>query len=97
VKLVWGFEQWAQKEEVKSAWERIQEREGLNKEFDPFRTKDKIREVFGTLDADVLGPWTRTETMDKSRKLGWHGHVQTDEAIRAVIDKMVELKVVPKI
>ncbi|RFU28096.1 hypothetical protein B7463_g8256, partial [Scytalidium lignicola] len=95
VKFVWGFEQWAQGEEVKSAWERIQEREGLNKEFNPFRP-DKIREVFGTLDADVLGPWTRTMSMDKSRKLGWHGHVQTDEAIKGVIDKMVELKMVPR-
>lgn len=96
VKIVWGFEQWAQKDEVKSAWEKIQEREGLNKEFDPFGSPDKIREVFGTLDADVLGPWTRTESMDKSRKLGWHGHVQSDEGIKSVIDKLAELKMVPK-
>ncbi len=37
----------------------------------------------------------RTQTMDKAKKLGWHGHVQTDEAIKQTIDKMAEMKMVP--
>jgi hypothetical protein len=35
--------------------------------------------------------------MDKAKKLGWRGHVQTDEGMRDTLEKMVELKMVPKL
>jgi hypothetical protein len=54
-------------------------------------------EVFATLDSELLGGWGRVQTMDKSKKLGWHGHVQTDEGIRDTVEKMVELKMVPRL
>ena len=34
--------------------------------------------------------------MDKAKKLGWRGHVQTDEGIRDIIERMVEIKIVPR-
>jgi hypothetical protein len=91
-----SFEAWAQKPEVKGAWERIQEREGLRAELDPWRSKEKLMEVFATLDAELLGGWGRVQTMDKSKRLGWHGHVETDEGLRDTIERMVELNMVPK-
>lgn len=59
VKVRFSFEAWAQKSEVKTAWEKIQEREGLKKELDPWREKESLVNVFGTLDAEILGSWAR--------------------------------------
>lgn len=95
VYLTWSFGQWAKRPEVKKAWEEIQEKYGLRKELDPWRSWDKLAEVFGTLDSEVPGGWTRTQTMDKAKRLGWRGHVQTDEGIRDTIERMGELKMVP--
>ena len=36
-------------------------------------------------------------TMDKAKKLGWHGHVDTTEGIKDILEKMVEMKMVPKL
>ncbi|KAE8454187.1 hypothetical protein EG329_005112 [Mollisiaceae sp. DMI_Dod_QoI] len=95
VKVKFSFGEWAGREEVKEAWERIQEREGLRKDLDPWKEKSSLVNVFGTVDADLLGGWARTQTMDKAKKLGWHGHVQTDEGLKLTIEKMAEMKMVP--
>jgi len=89
------FEEWAKREEVREAWERIQEREGLRRELDPWGRRERLMEVFATLDAEILGGWGRVQTMDKSKRLGWHGHVRTEEGIKDTVEKMVELKMVP--
>ena len=67
---------------------------GLQKSPSPWRTDRALNECFGTLDAEVLGPWTRTESMDKNRKLGWNGFVDTTEGIRATIEQLAELRMV---
>lgn len=95
VKLKFSFEEWAKRDEVKKAWDRIQEREGLRKELDPWRERSELVNVFGTLDASLLGNWANTQTIDKAKKLGWHGHVKTDEGLRLTIERMVEMKMVP--
>jgi hypothetical protein len=95
VRVTWNFASWAQKPEVKAAWAAIEEREGLDKSLNPWRDERALLDLWGTLDAEILGPWTRTESMDKSRKLGWNGFVDTKESIRQVIDQLAELKLVP--
>ena len=60
VYLTWSFGEWAKRREVKAAWQKLQEKEGLRKELDPWRSWDKLVEVFGTLDSEVPGGWTRT-------------------------------------
>ncbi|KAL2064336.1 hypothetical protein VTL71DRAFT_4830 [Oculimacula yallundae] len=97
VKITFSFEAWAKGEEVKRAWEKIQERERLRGDLDPWRSKGGLTAVFGALDADLLGGWARTQTMDKAKKMGWTGHVQTDEGLRLTIEKMAELRMVPAI
>ena len=96
VYLEWTFRDWAKRPQVKEAWEKIQDREGLRKDLDPWRNWQKMQEVWETLDAEILGGWARTQTMDKAKKLGWLGHVQTDEGIKVTVEKMVEMKMVPK-
>jgi hypothetical protein len=95
VKIKFSFEEWAKKDEVKKAWERIQEREGLNKALDPWRERSELVNIFGTVDADLLGNWSRTQTMDKAKGMGWHGHVKTSDGLRLTIERMVEMKMVP--
>ncbi|KAK3110735.1 hypothetical protein LTR53_014688 [Teratosphaeriaceae sp. CCFEE 6253] len=97
VRLTFSFEAWSGRAEVRAAWHRIREREGLDGGLDLFGVgrEQVLRDTFRSLDAEVLGSWGRVESMDKARKLGWHGHVQTDEAIKATIERMVEMKMVP--
>lgn len=97
VRVLWTFSDWAEKAEVKEAWARIQEREGLDVRTSPWKDAKSLAECFGTFDAELLGPWTRTESMDKSRKLGWNGFVDTVESIKEVIGQLAELKMVPKL
>ena len=82
---------------MKAVWEKIQEREGLDRAFDPWRSRDALQNNFATLDGEVLGNWARTQTMDKAKKLGWRGHVQTNEGMRDTLEKMVGLKMVPRL
>lgn len=97
VHVMWNFASWAEKPEVKAAWAKLQDSEGLRKDLDPWRSWEKIQEVWGTLDAEILGGWGRVQTMDKAKKLGWQGHIQTDEGIRDTIERMVEMNMVPKV
>jgi len=92
-----SFEEWASKPEVKEAWEKIQGEEGLRAELNPWKSTAKVTEIFATLDAAMLGGWSGIQTMDKAKKLGWRGHVQTDESFRDTIERMVEMKMVPKL
>ncbi|PVH82412.1 hypothetical protein DL98DRAFT_619677 [Cadophora sp. DSE1049] len=95
VRVTFTFEGWAKRDEVKAAWKNIQEREGLRGDLDPWRRKETLVNVFGTLDAEMLGSWSRTQTMDKAKKMGCTGHVQTDEGLRKTIERMAELEMVP--
>jgi hypothetical protein len=97
LKVTWSFSSWAEKEEVRAAWDKIQDREGLDKRLSPWRNKKALDECFGTLDAEILGGWARLESMDKSRKLGWNGFVDTKDGIRNAIEELAELKMVPSL
>ena len=59
VLIGFSFEEWASRSEVKEAWERLQEKEGLRRELDPWRSRDALVNVFATLDAEMLGAWSR--------------------------------------
>jgi hypothetical protein len=58
-RLAWTFEDWAKKPEVHDAWLKVKEREGLNAVRDPFDNAN-IKDIFGLLDAAILGPWGRS-------------------------------------
>ena len=93
--VTWNFASWAEKPDVKAAWKMIQERDGLDPSLNPWRNAKAFQECFGTLDAETLGPWTRTQSMDKARKMGWSGLADSKEAIKEAISDVAALKMVP--
>jgi nucleoside-diphosphate-sugar epimerase len=98
VKITFSFEEWSQRAEVKAAWEKVRERGGLVGASDPWAkgNESTLKNIFATLDAEILGGWARTQTMDKAKALGWHGHVRTADGFKDTIEKMAGLKMVPK-
>jgi hypothetical protein len=97
VKIAFSFEEWASRPEVKAAWEKAREREDLIGAADPWAEGKGylLKDIFGSLDAEMLGSWSRTQTMDKAKALGWHGHVRTADGFKDTIQKMAGLKMVP--
>jgi hypothetical protein len=91
VKSSFSFLEWSRKPEVLKAWEEIKTKHGLNDS--PFG--DKARDTFGLIDGEISGGWGRSVAMDRNRKLGWHGYVDTKEAIKSVINDLTHLKMVP--
>lgn len=51
VEVAWSFQDWARREEVQTAWKRLEAKHGLLQS--PF---DDITAVFGVLDGDISGP-----------------------------------------
>ncbi|KZO96371.1 hypothetical protein CALVIDRAFT_537144 [Calocera viscosa TUFC12733] len=79
---------WAEREEVKQAWERICAREGLEREA--------FAQATWTFADFVLGRGYDTiQSMSKARKLGWTGYVDTWESFEATFDELEANKVIP--
>ncbi|KAF2121039.1 hypothetical protein BDV96DRAFT_610024 [Lophiotrema nucula] len=92
IKASWSFEGWAAKPEVKEAWKKLKDQYGLIGERDPL---ENAKDYLGIVDIDVLGPWGRSISMGKNRKLGWHGYVDSYDAIFEAITKLEEMKMLP--
>jgi nucleoside-diphosphate-sugar epimerase len=101
--------EWAKRREVGEAWQEIAEKYGLrDKEL---RDVDRIFGFLdGTLCKwlwcsgggpranDVAGrAGSLNFSMDKSRKLGWHGFVDSNEVILEVFDELAEIKMIPPV
>jgi hypothetical protein len=93
IRASFSFLEWSKRSEVAEAWEELKAKHGLM--HSPFG--DRAMETFGLLDGEMLGGWGRVLSMDLNHKLGWHGTVRTDEAIKAVIEEMAILNMVPPI
>jgi hypothetical protein len=86
-----SFLEWSKTAEVKKAWEELVAKYGLMDS--PFG--EKAQDTFGLIDGEILGGWTRVLNMNKSRKLGWNGFVDTVEGTKEVIEEMAGMKLVP--
>lgn len=93
IRASFSFLEWSKKPEVLKAWEELRAKHGLK--HSPFG--DKAVDTFGLIDGEILGGWGRVLSMDRNHELGWYGSVRTEEAIRVVIQDMVELGMVPPI
>jgi hypothetical protein len=91
IKASFSFLEWSKKPEVLAAWEELNTKHGLK--YSPFG--DKAVDTFGLIDGEILGGWQRVLSMDKNHKLGWHGSVDTKDAIRQVLGEMAGLKMIP--
>lgn len=82
---------WAKQEKVQKAWEELTSKHNL--------TGGKLQEmdvdrIFGFTDGSLLGT-TLDLTMNKARKMGWHGFVDSNDAIKEVLAEFVDLKMIP--
>ncbi|KAH7083414.1 NAD dependent epimerase/dehydratase family protein-like protein [Paraphoma chrysanthemicola] len=85
--------EWAKQEKVQKAWEEIVSKYGL--------TSGKLQDmdidrIFGFTDGSMLGS-TLDLTMNKARKLGWHGFVDSNDAIKEVLGEFADLKMIPPV
>ncbi|KAK5137858.1 hypothetical protein LTR08_006627 [Meristemomyces frigidus] len=83
---------WAKRDEVQKAWEELAEEHGLAQE----KLADVDR-VFGFLDGVLCRSVPLNFSMDKSRKLGWHGFVDTSESLLEVFRDLAKIKMVPPV
>ncbi|PON27728.1 hypothetical protein TGAM01_v203495 [Trichoderma gamsii] len=86
------YVEWANRPEVKQAWETLKARHNLAPKPDPF---DKIPEIFSLLDIDVLGCWGRSLSMNRSRKQGWNGYIDSCDSFIRTFEELSALKMIP--
>jgi len=79
---------WAQRNEVKDAWKKVAEREGLDKEALEHATWGFLNFVLGR-DFDLV------ISMSKARKAGWTGYRDSWESVEGALERLVGEKVVP--
>ena len=53
-----------------------------------------IDRIFGFTDGGLMGS-SLDLTMNKARKMGWHGFVDSNDAIREVLEEFADLKMIP--
>ena len=79
---------WAAREDVKAAWARVAEREGLERDAFEHATWGFLGFVLGR-NFDVV------ISMSKARKAGWTGYQDTWEAFEATLKVLEAAKVLP--
>ncbi|KAF2493321.1 NAD(P)-binding protein [Lophium mytilinum] len=86
-----GLTAWAKTERVGRAWGEVA------REFGLARGELWDVERLFVFTEGALGGVETDYSMDKSRKLGWFGTVDTTESIRKVLDEFAELKMIPPV
>jgi nucleoside-diphosphate-sugar epimerase len=80
---------WSQRSDVKSAWDRLAKREGLEKDALEKATWGFLGFVFGRNYDIVI-------SMNKARKAGWTGHQDTWDSLNESLDELVVERVLPE-
>jgi hypothetical protein len=82
--------EWAKREDVQVAWKKISDEFGLS-----MPEEKELDRIFGFLDGTLCRPAPLLFSPDKARKLGWHGYVDSCDALRETFDDLAKLKMVP--
>ncbi|KAI9818197.1 MAG: hypothetical protein M1827_000822 [Pycnora praestabilis] len=82
--------EWANQPTVQNAWAEMTKEHGLAQT--PF---NDIERIFSFTDFSLLMSWPYAYSMDKAKKLGWFGYVNTFEAIQEVFEEFEKLKMTP--
>ncbi|KAH9832704.1 NAD dependent epimerase dehydratase family protein [Teratosphaeria destructans] len=92
IKRKFKMTDWAKRDEVQKAWAELAEEYGLTQ-------KDlvDVDRVFGFLDGTLCRAATLNFSMDKSRKLGWHGFVDSSESLLEVFKDLAKIKMIPPV
>lgn len=83
------LEKWSQRQDVKEAWDRIAEREGL--EHDAFE-----KATWGFLGFVLGRNYDLIISMSKARKAGWTGYVDTWESLEGVFNELRQARILPR-
>ncbi|KAF2690074.1 NAD dependent epimerase/dehydratase family protein-like protein [Lentithecium fluviatile CBS 122367] len=85
---------WAKRPEVQKAWEEIMAK-NIHKGTTKLQDMD-IDRIFAFADGSLAGG-TLDLSMNKARKMGWHGLVDTSECFREVLGEFVGLGMLPPV
>lgn len=88
VKRRYSMVEWAERSEVKAAWEELREEHGLAE-------IKEVDRVFGFLDGTLVRAGALLFSSDKAKKLGWFGFVDSSEAILEVFEDLAKIKMIP--
>ncbi|RDW85276.1 hypothetical protein BP6252_02866 [Coleophoma cylindrospora] len=83
---------WATAPDVLRAWSVLSKEHNLHN--NPF---ENVAELFAPLQFSCAISWSWTVSMDKARKLGWHGYVDSVESMRQAFETFAELRMIPPI
>jgi hypothetical protein len=84
---------WARRPEVQKAWAEIISKNNLK--VSKLEDMD-IDRIFAFADGSLIGA-TLDLSMNKARKMGWHGFVDSSECIKEVLEEFAELGMLPGI
>jgi hypothetical protein len=84
---------WAKQDKVQKAWEELIAEHGLK--VDKLQDME-IDRIFAFTDGGLMGS-PLDLTMNKARKMGWHGFVDSNDAIKEVLGEFAELKMIPPV
>lgn len=87
------FVDWAKQSKVQKAWEEILTKHNL-KNASKLQDMDVDR-IFAFLDGSFKG--TLDLSMNKARKLGWHGFVDTNDCVHEVLGEFADLGMLPPV
>ncbi|OAG43082.1 hypothetical protein AYO21_02701 [Fonsecaea monophora] len=90
LRSTFSFIEWAKEPATRQAWAELKQEYGLNTE--PLQDPDK---TFAFLQFALELTWSWQTSMDKARKFGWHGTVDSIESIHAVFKNFTEMKMLP--
>ncbi|KAH7396547.1 NAD dependent epimerase/dehydratase family protein-like protein [Phaeosphaeria sp. MPI-PUGE-AT-0046c] len=84
---------WAKRPEVQKAWEELVVEHGLV----AGKLQDmNVERIFGFADGSLLGA-SLDLTMNKARKMGWCGFVDSNEAVREVLEEFGQINMLPPV
>ncbi|OBT41182.1 hypothetical protein VE00_08115 [Pseudogymnoascus sp. WSF 3629] len=92
IRFTFNLIEWASRPETQKAWAEIASKNGIT--HNPF---DNIERVWTPANFALIRSWPNSVSMDKARKLGWHGYLDTHESIREIFEQMAKLKITPQL
>ena len=92
VRAKFSMAQWARRDDVQKAWKELSQEHGISipeeKEFD---------RIFQFLDGALCRPAPLIYSSDKLRKNGFHGYVDSSDALLETFHDLAKLKMVPPV
>ncbi|KAF4547945.1 Hypothetical protein D9617_33g038090 [Elsinoe fawcettii] len=90
-RVTFSFVEWAKQEENQQAWKEIIEKSGDKIKTNPF---DDVDENF--VMADAAHATMGLMSMNKARRMGWNGFVDTREGLFMMFDEMAKMGLLPE-